>query len=45
MIEDFRFRNGEDPLNVLRAIGRQAALFAPFILIVWSVVGFYNWSS
>ena len=44
MLEDFLFR-GEDPLKVLKGLGSSVLMLTPFIFIVWSVVGFYNWAT
>lgn len=44
MLEDFLFR-GEDPLKVLKNFGSSVLMLTPFVFIVWSVVGFYNWAT
>ena len=44
MLEDLLFK-GEDPLKVLKHTCKSALILCPFILVVWSMVGFYNWAT
>ena len=45
MLEDFHFKNGEDPLEVLKHTCKSVVVLLPFVFVVWSMVGFYNWAS
>ena len=42
--EDFHF-NGDDPLKVFKSVSKHIVLMTPMILMIWLVVGFYNWAS
>ncbi len=44
MLEDLLFK-GEDPLKVLKSLGSSVLMITPFIFVIWSMVGFYNWAS
>ncbi len=44
MLEDLLFK-GEDPLKVLKSWSSTVVVMLPFVFILWSVVGFYNWAT